>query len=147
MELAKDAVPNTEGGVPKSGVRGWLLLLVLWLGVIDPLYSLALNGLFAARWEALGREPDITFWGPILAREAVRILAALFLLGLRRDPIAVWIALAIIWLSGPILVLATWTTQVMPEALIRSTAVALVVTGYLYRSERVRATYNFRIKS
>ena len=145
MELAKDAVPNTEG-VPKSGVRGLLLLLVLWLGVIDPLYSLALNGFFAARWKALGQEPDVTFWGPILAREAARILAALFL-WLRRDPIAVWIALAIVWLSGPVLVLATWTTQVMPDAFIRSTAVALVVTGYLFRSERVRATYNFRIKS
>jgi hypothetical protein len=145
MELVKDAVPNAEG-VPKSGVRGWLLLLVLWLGVIDPLYSLALNGFFAGRWEALGREPDVTFWGPILARETARILAAL-LLWLRRDSHSVWIALAIVWLSGPIFVLATWTTQVMPDAFIRSTAVALLVTGYLFRSERVRATYNFRTKS
>ena len=127
-------------------MRGWLLLIVLWLGVIDPLYSLALNGFFATRWEAMGREVDATFWGPILAREIARIVAAL-LLWFRRDQFAIWVVLSIVWLSGPAFVVATWTTQVMPDALIRSTAVALAITGYLLRSERVRATYNFRIKS
>ena len=145
MELSQDTVGNSAE-VPILPVRGWLLVIVLWLGVIDPLYSLALNGFFAARWEAYGREIDVTFWAPILAREAARILAAL-VLWLRRDSLAIWIVLVIVWLSGPAFVLATWTTQVVPDALVRSTAVALALSGYLLRSERVRATYNFRIKS
>ena len=145
MELSQDPIGN-PAEAPKLPIRGWLLLIVLWLGVIDPLYSLALNGFFAARWEALGREIGATFWAPILAREAARIFAAL-LLWFRRNSLAVWIVVAIVWLSGPAFVFATWTTQVMPDALVRSTAVALVLTGYLLRSERVRATYNFRIKS
>ena len=143
MDFAKDRIIPNEGA-PKPGVRGWLLLLVIWLGVVDPLYSLALNGFFADRWSAMGRTPDLAFWGPILAREGARILAALFL-WFRRDSLAIWIVLGITWVFGPILVLATWTTQVLPEAFIRSTAVALVITGYLMRSERVRATYKFRI--
>jgi hypothetical protein len=75
-------------------------------------------------------------------------IAAAAVLFLRRSPNAVWFTLAIVWLSGPLLVFGSWMmlgNQVMPWALIRSTAVAVAVTVYLIRSDRVRITYNLSV--
>ena len=87
-------------------------------------------------------------WTYIVVRAAMRISAALALLFVRR-PVAVWFALAVLWLSGPIYVLVNWAlfdNQVMPFALIRSIAVAAACTWYLLRSERVKATYGFELR-
>ena len=150
MNTAPGAASETT--IIKPGVRGGLLLLVLWLGIVDPIYSFALNGFVAARWQqaypqSAGYYGSWHFWSFIVIREGMRIAAAAVLL-LRRSPDAVWVALAIVWLSGPLLVLASWMMfgdQVMPWALIRSTAVAMAVTVYLMRSDRVRATYNLPV--
>jgi hypothetical protein len=150
MEAGESGEPSSETKPLKPGVRGGLLLLVLWLGIIDPIYSMALNGFVAVRWQQAYPQfaayyASWGFWGFIVLREGMRIMAALVLL-LRRRPDAVWFTLAIVWLSGPLLVLGSWMMfgdQVMPGALIRSMAVAIAATIYLLRSERVRNTYGF----
>jgi uncharacterized membrane protein YciS (DUF1049 family) len=127
----------------EPGIRGGLLLLVLWLGVVDPLYSAGLNMYVAAQ-----SHPANLDWTYILVRAAMRISAALALLFVRRA-VAVWFALAVLWLSGPFYVLVNWAlfdNQVMPFALIRSTGVAAACTWYLLRSERVKATYGFELR-
>jgi hypothetical protein len=133
-------------------IQGLLLLLVLWLGVVGPSYSFALNGFFAMRWrQAYPEHADFyaswDFWGYIVLREGLCVAAGLAL-WFQRQPGAVWFAIAMLWLSGPALVLLTselFGAQVMPWALIRSTALAAAITLYLVRSERVRLTYNFKV--
>lgn len=66
----------------------------------------------------------------------------------RRSADAVWFAVFVMWLSGPVLVTGTWLlseTVIMPSALVRSTAIAAASTIYLLRSERVRAIYRFSL--
>jgi hypothetical protein len=135
---------------PARELRGWLLLFVLWLGAIGPLYSLALNGFFAARWSAMypaaaGYYASWSFWWFIAAREGSRMLAAA-VLAVRRSPGAVWFAVLALWLSGPMLVTGAWLMSghvIMPSALLRSTAIAAAATLYLLRSTRVRTVYRF----
>lgn len=149
MGITAEAI--ISGTEVRPGIRGGLLLLVLWLGVIDPLYSLALNGFMAMRWQQAyplhaAYYASLDFWWFIILRAAMRAIAAIALL-LRRQPDAVWITFAILWLSGPLLVLGSSTifgNQVMPWALIRSTAVAAAASLYLIRSDRVRVTYNMK---
>lgn len=134
-------VANPGGSKIEPGIRGWLLLLVLWLAIFDPVYSLVLNGFFA--WHGSGSLLDIAAYVGI--RAAMRIAAATALY-VSRKPAAVWFVLAMVWLSGPVYVIASWAlldNQVMPWAPIRSFAIAAAVTLYLFRSERVRATYGF----
>ena len=141
MSTAADSLVVSKAAEP--GIRGGLLLLTLWLGVVDPLYSAGLNMYVAAQTHTANLD-----WTYILVRAAMRISAALALLFVRR-PVAVWFALAVLWLSGPIYVLVNWAlfdNQVMPFALIRSAAVAAACTWYLLRSERVKATYGFELR-
>ena len=150
MNTAPEVVSETK--IVEPGIRGGLLLLVLWLGVLDPVYSVALNGFMAVRWQQMypqfaGYYVSWHFWSFIVLREGMRIATAA-LLFLRRSPDAVWFTLAIVWLSGPLLVFGSWIVfgnQVMPWALLRSTAVAIAVTAYLIRSDRVRITYNLPV--
>lgn len=143
-----EAMPKIGDG--KYELRGWLFLFVLWLGVIGPIYSLALNGFFAMRWRAMYPEAGSyyaswSFWWFVAARESSRMLAATVLLA-RRSANAVWFTIVVLWLSGPALVTGTWLltgTMVMPGALVRSTAIAAAATLYLLRSEQVRSTYGF----
>jgi hypothetical protein len=149
MGNSTESIAPTEAVRP--GIRGGLLLLVLWLGLIDPLYSLVLNGFMAMRWQQAYPEHAAyyvswDFWWFITLRAGLRFVAALILL-LRRRPDAFWFVVAILWLSGPLLVFVSWLTfdnQVMPWALIRSTAVAAAATLYLLRSARVRVTYDLK---
>jgi hypothetical protein len=132
-------------------LRGLLLLFVIWLGIVGPIYSLALNGYFAFRWGAM--YPGAVsyywswhFWWFIAARELTRIVAAAGML-VRRSADAVWFAILMLWLSGPALVMGTWLLFgdiVMPGALIRSTAIAAAATLYLARSKQVRTIYRLK---
>lgn len=144
---------QTPHGADSGGeIGGWLLLFILWLGVIGPLYSLGLNGFFVMRWramypEAAGYYVSWNFWCFIAAREGSRMLAATVMVA-RRSADAVWFAVFVMWLSGPVLVTGTWLlseTVIMPSALVRSTAIAAAATIYLLRSERVRAIYRFSL--
>jgi hypothetical protein len=138
MDKVRSA-PHASNGV-QPGIRGGLLLIVLWLGVIDPLYSAGLNIYVAEQTQRTDLD-----WSYILVRAFMRVSAAIALLFFRR-PSAVWFALILIWVSGPIYVLVNWLlydNQVMPLALIRSSAVALACTWYFLRSKRVKATYGF----
>ena len=129
-------------------MRGLLLLFVIWLGVVGPIYSLALNGYFAMRWGAMYPAAvsyywSWHFWWFVAARELSRIAAALALV-VRRSADTIWVVILILWLSGPALVTATWLlfgTILMPGALIRSGAIAIAATLYLTRSAQVRTIY------
>src|SRR5437764_12470716 len=93
-----EAIPASREG--RAGVRGGLLLLVLWLGLIDPLYSLVLNGFMAMRWQQAYPEhaayyASWGFWWFMRLRAGLRFVAALILM-FRRQPDAVWFVLAIL---------------------------------------------------
>src|SRR4051794_18996300 len=145
-------VKPTDGAPEdKRALRGLLLLFVIWLGVVGPIYSLALNGYFAMRWGAMYPAAvsyywSWHFWWFVAARELSRFVAALGML-VRRSVDAVWFAILILWLSGPALVTGTWFlfgNIVMPGALIRSVAIATAATLYLARSTQVRTIYRFK---
>ena len=147
-ENAEERV-STVGG--KRELRGWLLLFVAWLGVIGPIYSVALNGFFAMRWSSMypgagSYYASWHFWWFVAAREASRVVAALVMTA-RRSADAVWFAILILWSSGPALVTGTWllsSTIIMPGALVRSSAVAAAATLYLLRSRQVRRVYRIQ---
>ena len=142
--MKKNAAPNAAEASAKvqPGIRGALLVIVLWLGVIDPIYSTALNLYVAAQAQHSNFD-----WTYIVLRAAMRICAATAFICSRKAT-AVWFALIIIWFSGPAYVLGNWAiydNQIMPTAMIRSTAIAVACTLYLIRSKRVEATYGFRM--
>lgn len=140
----------TDVAKEQRELRGWLLLFVAWLGVIGPLYSLGLNGFFALRWktiypEATSYYASWSFWWFVAAREASRMVAAIVMVA-RRSADAIWFAILMLWLSGPVLVTVAWLqfgTVVMPGAFIRSGAIAAAATLYLLRSKHVRTVYGF----
>lgn len=151
MAVDDIAEPTVDTQDEKRALRGWPLLFVVWLGVIGPIYSLALNGFFTMRWGAMypgavSYYASWHFWWFVAAREFSRMLAAVTML-VRRSARAVWFAMLVLWLSGPTLVAGTWLlfgNIVMPAALIRSTAVAAAATLYLMRSAEVRAIYRLK---
>ena len=148
MECDETVEPGMGDQESKRELRGWPLLFVLWLGVVGPIYSLALNGFFAVRWGAMYPGgayyyASWHFWWFIAARELSRIAAATTML-FWRSTYSVWIAISVLWLSGPTLVTATWLMAgyvAMPGALIRSTAIAAAATIYLTRSRQIRTIY------
>ncbi|GAA3890113.1 hypothetical protein GCM10022276_06440 [Sphingomonas limnosediminicola] len=143
-----EAPRDASEGSP--ALKGSLLLFIVWLGLVGPVYSVALNGFFAVRWAAMYPEAGsyyVTwhFWWFVAAREASRIIAALALV--RRSAAAVWFTILVLWVSGPALVTGTWLLSgpvIMPGALVRSTAIAAAATLYLLRSGRVRTVYRLR---
>ena len=148
MECNEIVEPDMSDDERKRELRGWPLLFVLWLGIFGPIYSLALNGFFAVRWGAMypGSATYYAswhYWWFIAARELSRITAAVSML-FWRSTYSVWVAIAVLWLSGPTLVATTWLMAsyvIMPGALIRSTAIAAAATIYLTRSRQIRTIY------
>lgn len=144
-EIVEPSV-GVEAG--KRELSGWLLLFVVWLGVIGPVYSLLLNGFFVIRWQSMYPEAasyytSWHFWWFIAAREAGRISAAM-LMTIRRSADAVWSAILLLWFTGPGLVTGAWLLSdpvIMPSALVRSSAIAAAATLYLLRSAQVRTVY------
>ena len=142
----------------ESGVRGWLLAFILWLGILSPVFWIGFNFVIMRRLEqanpddaVLMREMgwDVLLWVLTLAPEGMRVAAALMLYFLRQ-PISVWFALCVLWLSGPLLILGTWAAvegEHNVPGLVRSALVAGCWTLYLLLSRRVKATYNFRVAS
>jgi hypothetical protein len=140
----------------EPGIRGWLLVFILWLGVLSPVFWIGFNIVAMRRLEqanpddaVLMREMnwDVLLWAVTLIREGLHIAAALMLY-VRRTSTAVWFALAILWLSGPLLILGTWAVVDGEDhwrGLARSALVAGCWTLYLLMSGRVKATYNFRV--
>ena len=138
------------------GIRGWLLVFVLWLGILSPIFLIGFNFVIMRRLEqmnpddaALMRELnwDTLLWAVTLIREGMHIAAALALY-FRRNSTAIWFALGILWLSGPLLILGTWVAvegEYNVPGLVRSALVAGCWTLYLLLSRRVKVTYNFRV--
>jgi hypothetical protein len=149
-EIIEEPV-DMERGEP--ALSGWLLLFVVWLGLVGPLYSLALNGYFVMQWQRIYPEAGAYygswhFWWFIAAREAFRIGAALAMT-IRRSADAVWFAILVLWFTGPCLATATWLLSgpvIMPSALVRSSAIAAAATLFLLRSRQVRAVYAMQPK-
>ena len=147
--------------VPK-GVGGWLLLLIVMLAVYTPgtgLRALYLDFVVPARLlPALETNPAwvqyrTTVYTFSAIVWAICIATALALWRWHR-PVSVWLALAAVWLSCPILPLGyaaaassafhtAFSQAVKPFALAIavSSIHGAIWTGYLLRSVRVRLTY------
>lgn len=147
-EIVEGSAEPTE---KNRELRGWLLLFVVWLGLLGPIYSVGLNGSFALRWQTMYPESasyfaSWTFWCFVVARETSRMVAAIVMVA-RRSVDAIWFAILTLWLSGPALVTVAWLlfgTVVMPGAFISSGAIAAAATVYLLRSTQVRNVYGFK---
>jgi len=142
----------------KPGIQGWLLVFVLWLGVLNPVFWIGFNFVAFERMEdvnpgdaELMREMgwDVLLWVVTLIREGMRIAAALILYFYRR-PVSVWIAFAVLWLAGPLLILGTWGvvggSEYNVAGLVRSALWALAWSLFLFMSQRVRLTYAFSVR-
>ena len=134
-------------------IGGWLLLLIEWLGVIDPIWTVALNGWYVSKVSGIPFGPALfgpgswDYWSYFALREGLRISAAFALLFVRR-PAAVWYTLLVLWIAGPVMTAtaAGWSalgTEFILGALTRSGPVAILWSGYLLASKRVKATYDF----
>ena len=150
---------KAENSPLKPGARGWLLVFVLWLGVINPVFWIGFNFFIFDRMEDVNPGDaelmqilgwDVLIWVVTIIREGMRIASALALYFYRR-PISVWIAFAVLWLSGPLLILCTWVivggSEYNVAALVRSALWALGWSLYLFMSQRVRITYAFRARA
>ena len=154
--MAASVHPASATGAP-TGFGGWLLLLCLWLGLVSPIWGIALLWMLTGRMDSVNpNEAELfrasgmaTFvWSVTAVRETLRIGAAA-LLYFRRRPSTVWIVTALIWLSGPVLIPASaaihWPAEISSAGLGRSALVALAASLYLLLSRRVRNTYGFRL--
>lgn len=154
MAADPDAQSNQSASVA-PGIRGWLLAFIIWLALLMPIYSIGLNVLLITRMESVYPEDavlfretgmDVMLWTVTAVREMLRIGAAA-LLWFRRKPSSVWIALVVLWLAGPVLILATWVAldgEMHVPGLIRAALVALAWSLFLFLSQRVKVTYGFR---
>lgn len=141
-----------------TGVKGWLLFLVTILLLIGPL-----RGAWGVNSEleaALLAEPALAGtdeWFEIQGTAwvawgfgAILSVAAGLILLLARKSWAVVVAMALLWLVGPVLLSFTiWDSGLEFDktyliAIGKSTASALLWTLYLMISVRVKNTYNFK---
>lgn len=152
---ADPGAQSNQGASVAPGIRGWLLAFIIWLALLMPLYSVGLNVLLISRMESVYPEEavlfretgmDVKLWIVTAVREMLRIVAAA-LLWFRRKPSSVWTAFAVLWLAGPLLILATWVAldgEMYLPGLIRAALVALAWSLFLFLSQRVKVTYGFR---
>ena len=153
--MAIDENPKTIRQSIEPGIRGWLLAFVIWIGILSPLWTLGLSSFMVywlERWNPsdaqLMRDMgwDVLLLIVTLVRAGLRIVAGL-LMYLRRTSASVWIALAVLWISGPLLILGTWAMiegEISVAGLVRSAIIALAWSLFLFMSLRVKLTYNFR---
>lgn len=151
-----------QGSPVPKGVGGWLLLLIVMLAFYTPgtgLRALYLDFVVPARLlPALETNPAwVQYRTTVYTLSAivwsVSVVAAVALWRWHR-PVSVWLALAALWFSGPILPLGyavaasfafrtAFFQTVKPFwlAIAVSSIQATIWTGYLLRSMRVRLTY------
>ncbi len=150
---------KAENSQLEPGIHGWLLVFVLWLGVINPVFWIGFNFVVFDRLEKMNpgdaelmREMgwDTLLWAVTIIREGMRIAAVLILYYYRRS-VSVWIAFAVLWLAGPLLILGTWgaieASEYSVAGLVRSALWAAGWSLFLFMSQRVRLTYHFRALS
>jgi hypothetical protein len=139
----------------KAGIRGWLLAFVVWLGIVSPVWTLGLSILImlrlqqanpgdAALMQSMGW--DTLLWLVTILRACSRVAVGL-LMYFRRTAGSVWTALAVLWLSGPLLIVGPWAVlggEINIPGLVRSAAIALAWSIFLLVSRRVKVTYGFR---
>ena len=138
------------------GVKGWLLFLCMWLGLLAPLYNIGLVLVLQYRLEEVNpvdaelmRESGLgaQIWLITLIRSAI-LFAAGAALYLKREAWVIPIALVCLWTAGPVLIIASTFVvdgEVAMQGLVRSIVVAGAWSLYLFHSQRVRHTYNFRM--
>lgn len=154
--MAADPEPQSNQGAGVApGISGWLLAFIIWLALLMPLYSIGLNVILISRMESVYPDDavvfreagmDVMLWTVTAVREMLRIGAAA-LLWFRRKPSSVWVAFVVLWLAGPLLILATWVAldgEMYVPGLIRAALVALAWSLFLFLSQRVTVTYGFR---
>jgi hypothetical protein len=153
--MAAEARNQFKSQPLEPGIRGWLLVFVIWLGVVSPLWTVGLSAVLMWRLEqvnptdaALMRDIgwDVLLWVVTILRAAMRIIAALAMY-FRRMQSSVWLALAMLWLSGPLLILGPWIIragEVHVPGLVRSGVIALAWSVFLFVSLRVKLTYGIR---
>ena len=143
--------------IGRKGIGGWLAVLIFWMIVLRPsggvFVWLRMHDTVPAGGDADGSSPLINtsiFWLLILTSAALGIYAGTRLLR-ERSPGAVRAAVAIIWITVPLGVLAGMVARAYFEGgvdlartvttLAVQTAIATLATGYLLRSRRVKNTY------
>lgn len=139
----------------EPGIRGGLLAFVIWIGIVSPVWTLVFS-IFMVFWLERGNPGDaelmrdlgwdVLLWVVTIVRTGLRVAAGLFMY-LRRTSTSVWISLAVLWISGPLLILGTWAVvegEISVAGLVRSAIIALAWTLFLIMSRRVKITYNFR---
>lgn len=151
-----------QGSPVPKGVGGWLLLLIVMLAFYTPgtgLRALYLDFVVPARLlPSLETNPAwVQYRMAVYTLSAivwsVSVVAAVALWRWHR-PVSVWLALAAVWFSGPILPLGnavaasfafhtafSQTVKPFALAIAVSSIQAAIWTGYLLRSVRVRLTY------
>ena len=135
----------------EPGIKGWLLAFLLWIGIVSPLFNLGLGVWFAINVDQTDVPAGLglVFWLVMILRVGSRVAAALTMY-FRRIPSSVWVSLGVLWFSGPILILASWTTvggEINIGGFVRSTLIALAWTLFLIRSQRVKLTYRYRAEA
>jgi hypothetical protein len=144
--------------IDREGIGGWLALLIFWLIVLRPLAGISLwwqmHGIVQSE-QAIGDSASplvntSVFWFLVLTSAALSIYAGIRLLR-ERSPATVRAAIAIIWTTVPLSVLAGVVARAFFEgrvdiplaatSLALQIAIAAVSTGYLLRSRRVKNTY------
>jgi len=146
---------HTASVTVESGVKGWLLVFVVWLGLVSPIFWVGFMVLVMSRMETVNPDDaqmmrdfglDQLLWIVTILRETIHIATALLLV-FHRQAISVWIALSALWLAGPLFPFATWLIvggELRYQGLGRSILFAAIWSGYLWLSKRVSITYGFR---
>jgi hypothetical protein len=147
-----------DGDTNLKGVKGWLLFLVLVLTLIGPLrvawgVHSELEAVLLAEPTLAGTEEWFDIQGAAWVAwgvPAILSLTAGFILILVRKSWAVFAAIALLWLMGPLLAaFMIWDSGLEFDrtnliAIAKPTASAVLWTLYLMISKRVKNTYDFR---
>ena len=150
---------GVAGRAARTGVGGWLALLIAWLILLRPLSGIylwtrmhgAAEGDPSLRTDSSLLVNTSTFWLIFLTSAALSIYGGVRLLR-ERTPAAVHAAIVLIWLAVPLSSLAGLISRAyldagvsLPRAIadvVIHVAVAAVWTAYLLRSRRVKNTYH-----
>jgi hypothetical protein len=132
----------TVSDLTSRPVRGWLLVLVVLVGVIAPVLGTYTAVLFLEAHRTNLPVPSFAVWLFYGVRAAAYVFAG-SVLYFKRYRLAPKVAVAVLWIAGPIS-LYFWqltTKEFALPVLLKTCAPALIWTAYLIMSERVKSTY------
>ncbi|WP_265530222.1 DUF2569 family protein [Sphingomicrobium marinum] len=149
-------IKAANSGKSRGGVRGWLLVLTIWLGIVLPVFKIGFLGYVMHKMSIVYPEDaqmmadtgwSAIMWANVIA-EAIAYVLAGFLLWKSRNPKVVVFTIVVLWLAGPLsasIVSLFMPSELAWQPLTRATLFAAGWTAYLLRSERVQKVYGFRL--